>query len=273
MWKKIRIAVLTFILTVVALQAWVEQADLSWEDNFHVAIYPVNADGSKQVSEYLRTLTRDDFKAMEEYFVEAAAPFNLGVSKPVEVQLGAQLWDIPPAPPSEINTLNNIIWSLKFRLFAWFNNPIVGNKPVIRLYLLYYDPNTNPVLSYSATLNKGRIGRVNLFGEKSYNKQNLVVVAHELLHTLSATDKYDLENGHPIYPVGYAEPHKMPRYPQDLAELMGGYVPVSAERSDVPMSLKHTIIGEETAREIGWLTTKNHDQYLTFKISAKNKRL
>ena len=109
------------------------------------------------------------------------------------------------------------------------------------------------MLSHSTALNKGRIGRVNLFGDKNYAKQNLVILAHELLHTLTATDKYDLETTLPVYPDGFAEPNKQPPYPQDFAELMGGRVPISEAKAQIPKSLGQTLIGEKTAREIGWL--------------------
>ncbi|MGQ0442188.1 MAG: hypothetical protein ACT4OH_01905, partial [Methylophilaceae bacterium] len=144
-------------------------------------------------------------------------------------------------------------WSLQFRWFAWNNSPEMPVKPDIRLYLLYHDPASHPVLSHSTALNKGRVGRVNLFGNRSYAKQNLVIVAHELLHTLSATDKYDLGSGLPIYPDGYAIPDKQPLYPQDFAELMGGYVPMSETKTKIPTSLRQTLIGHKTAREIGWV--------------------
>ncbi|MDP3207454.1 MAG: hypothetical protein Q8M45_06005, partial [Methylotenera sp.] len=129
----------------------------------------------------------------------------------------------------------------------------VNVKPDIRLYLLYHDPATHPQLSHSTALNKGRIGRVNLFGDNAYAKQNLVITAHELLHTLNATDKYDLSTTLPAYPDGFAEPNKSPLYPQDFAELMGGRVPKSEAEAEIPKSLKHTLVGEKTAREIGWL--------------------
>ena len=167
--------------------------------------------------------------------------------------MGSIVSETPPAPPTNGSLLDTIIWSLKFRVFAWNNSPKVLVKPDIRLYLLYHNPVTNPVLSHSTALNKGRIGRVNLFGDKNYAKQNLVILAHELLHTLTATDKYDLETTLPAYPDGFAEPNKQPRYPQDFAELMGGRVPVSETKADIPKSLKQTLIGEKTAREIGWL--------------------
>jgi hypothetical protein len=94
---------------------------------------------------------------------------------------------------------------------------------------------------------------VNLFGDTSYAKQNLVILAHELLHTLTATDKYDLETNLPLYPDGFAEPDKSPHYPQDFAELMGGRVPMSETKAEIPKSLSQTVIGPKTAREIGWV--------------------
>lgn len=253
MGQKIRVIILLLILATVVQQTWLEKISLSWKDNFYVAVYPVNVDNSAKVSDYLRTLTREDFEPVAEYFASEAEPYHLGLRRPIEVQLGAQVTDIPPAPPNDGNVLGTIIWSLKFRYFAWRHSPKVNVKPAIRLYLLYYDPDTHPRLSHSTALNKGRIGRVNLFGDRTYSKQNLVILAHELLHTLNATDKYDLATSMPAYPDGFAEPDKSPRYPQDLAELMGGRTPISENKAEIPKSLKQTLIGPKTAREIGWL--------------------
>jgi hypothetical protein len=253
MWRKLRVAILLLILATVIQQIWLEKNDLDWKDNFYVAVYPVNADGSAKVNAYLQTLARSDFEPIAAYFVEQAAQYKLGLRRPIELKLGAQVNEIPPAPPLDNSILSTIIWSLKFKYFAWRNSPKVNVKPAIRLYLLYYDPVTHPVLSHSTALNKGRIGRVNLFGDADYAKQNLVIVAHELLHTLNATDKYDLSNTLPIYPNGYAEPNKLPLYPQNLAELMAGRVPISEVKAEIPKSLQHTLIGTVTAREIGWL--------------------
>jgi hypothetical protein len=57
----------------------------------------------------------------------------------------------------------------------------------------------------------------------------------------------------PAYPDGFAYPEKSPRYPQDFAELMGGRVPMSETKAEIPNSLAQTLIGDRTAREIGWL--------------------
>ncbi len=253
MFKTIRIFVLLIVLATVVQQTFLDKADLDWKDNFYVAVYPVNADGSSEVASYIKTFTRDDFELMAEYFAEEGARYDLGVRRPVEVQLGDVVKEIPPAPPKDGSMLNTMLWSLKFRWFAWNNSPKVNVKPDIRLYLLYYNPATSPILSHSTALNKGRIGRVNLFGDKSYAAQNLVILAHELLHTLTATDKYDLETTLPAFPDGFAEPDKQPRYPQDFAEIMGGRVPISETKAEIPKSLSQTLIGDKTAREIGWV--------------------
>lgn len=253
MWRNLRVIILLLILATVVQQTWLAKADLAWRHNLYVAVYPVNADASANVSAYLRTLTREDFEPISEYFAEEAKSYQLDLRRPIELELGALVDDVPPEPPDDSNILSTVIWSLKFRIFAWTHSPSVDVKPDIRLYLLYHDPATHPELKHSTALNKGRIGRVNLFGDNTYAKQNLVITAHELLHTLNATDKYDLNTNLPVYPDGFAEPDKSPLYPQDIAELMGGRIPKSAGRAEIPKSLQQTLVGNHTAHEIGWL--------------------
>ena len=79
----------------------------------------------------------------------------------------------------------------------------------------------------------------------------LFVATHELFHTLGATDKYDAA-GQPLFPEGYADPYLEPRLPQYKAEIMAGRVPLTDGRAEIPMSLADTVIGYQTAAEIGW---------------------
>jgi len=76
---------------------------------------------------------------------------------------------------------------------------------------------------------------------------------HEVLHTLGATDKYNLANDLPIYPDGFAEPDLKPLYPQRFAEVMGGRIPQSNTTANMPDHIKYAFIGPATAAEIGWL--------------------
>jgi len=253
MWKAVRIGVLLFILAIVAQQALLERADLDWKRAFRVVVYPVNVDRDAGVGAYIQSLQTRDFAPVEAFLAEEATRHGVGLTRPVEVLLGAEVTQVPPAPPKQGTALKAAWWSLKFRYFAWAHGPDERIKPHIRLYLLFHDPRKHSVLGHSTALSKGRLGRVNQFGGREHLEQNLVILAHELLHTLRATDKYDPRTTLPLYPDGFAEPEKLPRYPQQFAELMGGRVPLAEDQAEIPASLRDVLIGEETAREIGWI--------------------
>jgi hypothetical protein len=259
MWRKLRIAVLLFVFATVARQAWVQENDLEWGDNFYVALYPVNADGSAAVAAYLDTLTQDQFDVLTEYFTEEAKRYGFAVYHPFEFRLGTVIREVLPLPPKSASRLQSVLWSLQFRWWAWHNSPKMQVAPKIRLYLLYHDPAVVKALSHSTALSKGRVGLVNVFGDAAAHDQNAVIMAHELLHTVGATDKYDLATNQPIVPEGLAEPGKEPRYPQAFAELMAGRIPVSDTDARIPESLVQTLIGEKTAREIQWIKEGRSD--------------
>ncbi|HKY41010.1 MAG TPA: hypothetical protein VJN18_33980 [Polyangiaceae bacterium] len=80
----------------------------------------------------------------------------------------------------------------------------------------------------------------------------LFVVAHELFHTLGATDKYD-EQGHARYPGGFAEPQRPRLYPQPGAEVMARGVPLAPGFERAPETLDELYVGDATARELGWV--------------------
>lgn len=84
-------------------------------------------------------------------------------------------------------------------------------------------------------------------------KQNNVVIAHEFLHTLGATDKYDPATNQPLFPDGYANPTLDPLLPQQFAEIMAGRTPLSRNEAETPASLDDAVIGTKTAQEINWL--------------------
>jgi len=79
----------------------------------------------------------------------------------------------------------------------------------------------------------------------------LFVAAHELFHTLGATDKYDAA-GRASVPDGLAEPERTPLYPQRGAEVMARNVALSPTDERPPDSLEELFVGPLTAREIGW---------------------
>ncbi len=78
-----------------------------------------------------------------------------------------------------------------------------------------------------------------------------VAVAHEFLHCLGATDKYD-EAGH-ARRNGLVEPDRQPRYPQPAGDVMVGERPLGPNAGAPLTSLDEARVGPVTAQEIRWL--------------------
>jgi hypothetical protein len=112
-----------------------------------------------------------------------------------------------------------------------------------------YNPRAQLVEGYSQQ--GGRVGIVHVELNQPMVSLVLSVVAHELFHTLGATDKYG-ENGYCLIPEGLAEPDKQPLFPQDYVEIMSRNRPL-APRREVPLDqLEELRVGPLTAKEIGW---------------------
>ncbi len=254
MFRVLRIAVLLLILATVAQETWLSRSRAtSWQDTLRVAIYPINGDGSAVAESYVRALRPDSFRSIDRFFDEEARRWAKGMLRPVSTTVAPPVKSIPPQPPDSGEVLDNILWSLRMRYWAWRHDEVPGMKPQVRLFVLFFDPERHPSLPHSVGIDRGMIGRVNAYATQAMAGSNAVIIAHELLHTLGATDKYDLATGLPVFPDGYAEPGRTPRHPQVFAEIMGGRIPVSSDLAEIPSSLDRALIGPATAAEIGWL--------------------
>lgn len=253
-FKVIRIFILTLLLVGVALGSWLtSHRSTSWEQSLWIAIYPINGDGSQVTEQYIKNLTLDDFQAIEDFMAEEAEAYKLTLKQPFTVKLAPEVKSLPPAPPSSGATWEIILWSLQLRYWAYHANTFEGPTPNIRVFVKYFDARENQPLAHSLGLPQGMLGVVNAFATEKMNQSNAVVITHEILHTLGASDKYDLKTGLPIFPDGYAEADREPRLPQELAEIMAGKIPLADEKLLIPKGLHQVIIGEKTAREINWL--------------------
>jgi len=253
MFKLLRIAILLLILATVAQEAWLARSrTTSWQEPLRVAIYPVNGDGSKATAGYVSGLRPNAFAAIEEFFAQEAERHGLGNARPVTVSLAPAISQLPPQPPRGGNAIDNLLWSLRMRWWAWRHDAVPGTKPQVRLFVLFFDPAGHDSLPHSVGLQRGLIGLVNAYASQGMAGSNAVVISHELLHTLGATDKYEPGSNLPRHPDGYAEPDLSPRHPQYFAEIMGGRIPVTESRADIPDSIGRVVIGPLTAAEIGW---------------------
>lgn len=253
MFKALRILILLVILAAVALGAWREKTrSVEWKHALPVNLYLINADKSEVTAAYLRGLTLENFQAIEKFMQDEANRYGRNQHASIELRLGGTLEEVPPVPPQGGSALDVILWSLKMRWWSYHYAETKGPAPHVKLALLYYDPERTPQLGHSTGLQKGLIGRVNVFASKDMAAQNNVVIAHEFLHTLGATDKYDLSTNLPTFPEGYAVPEQNPVHPQQFAEIMAGRTPVSADKAVIPSGLHATLIGDKTAAEIKW---------------------
>ena len=253
-FRKLRILTLLLILFLVAAGTYLTQLRTTdWDRPLTVAIYPINGDGSAASSKYMSELSLVNFQDIETFFIDEAEHYGLLLKRPVELVMGPVLTELPPEPPRDRNMLGVMWWSLKMRLWSMGIGDDLGPPADIRMYVLYNNPETNSRLAHSLGLQKGLLGVVHAFAGWREASSNNMVIAHELLHTVGATDKYDLQTNQPIFPVGYAEPDKDPVLPQEYAEIMAGRIPLTETSTKQHINIDSMVVGEFTAREIRWI--------------------
>ena len=251
--RSVRILVLLLVLFFVAMNSWLTRLrSTDWNEPLWLVVYPVNGDASAATQNYIDSLDRDSFRTIESFVAREAARYRVGVGEPVTIRLAPQPAERPPLPPLDGSTLSIMLWSLKLRYWAFVNDTFEGPKPDVQMFVVYHDPRQHDRLRHSLGIQKGLIGVVNAFAARAQTQTNNVVIAHELLHTLGATDKYHPATNQPLYPIGYAEPQRTPLHPQRQAEIMGGRIPLSEQHAEMPDSLDQCRVGPETALEIRW---------------------
>lgn len=226
----------------------------SWSEPLWVTIYPIVADDRQTTRNYVERLTPKHFSSIERFMVQETSRYGVDIDRPVRIDVGEVVDSLPPEPPFGGNPLEVIWWSLNMRL--WANDATSdqpGATPDIRMFVIYHDPAIRTQVPHSLGLQKGMLGVVHTFADRKMKGSNQFVIAHEMLHTLGASDKYAPGNNLPIFPIGYAEPDASPTHPQRFAEIMGGRIPISESEAKIPGSLKHARVGAETALEIRWI--------------------
>ncbi len=255
MFKTIRITVLVLVLLLVGVGSWQTTRRIAqWDVPLRAVVHPVAGDASEATRRYIASLESQTFWPIERFVGEEAGRYDVQTSfgQHLRIRLGHEIKELPPTPPIGGNVASIMLWSLSLRYWAWRVASSGDPAPDVTLFVVYHDPSRTDPLEHSLGLEKGRIGVVNAFASEAMAGSNNVVIAHELLHTVGASDKYDPRTGQPLFPDGYAKPDAEPRHPQRFAEIMGGRIPTTASESTLPPSLNATLVGEATAREIGW---------------------
>ncbi len=254
MWKFLRISILLLVLIIVAGNAWLDRTGSTrWKEPLWVGIYPINADGSSTADSYIASLSQQTFSDIEAFFKREAPRYQRDLPQPVRIVLYPAATQLPPSLPPHPGVFTVMWWSLKLRMFASHASDVPGRTPPrVRLFVLFHDPALLSAVPDSHGMQKGLIGIIHAFADRSMAGSNDIVISHELLHTLGATDKYVAESGAPVFPDGFADPDSHPRYPQARAEIMAGRRALSETQFETPTSLREVVVGPATAREINW---------------------
>ena len=251
-FKAIRVAILLFILAFVAIGTWLAQArSTDWNNSLWVKVYPINADGSDVVDRYIASLDVEDFAGIEAFIARETGRYERQVARPLRMELGRPVRGQPSTVVPGGGVFGVMTWSLKLR---WWASQTAGDQdritPDVRMFVRYHNPDNAYILEDSVGLQKGMVGIVNARASRRHAGANNVVIAHEFMHTLGATDKYNLATGLPLAPDGLAEPDREPLYPQRWAEIMGGRIALAEDDAVVPKNLRYVVIGPLTAQEI-----------------------
>lgn len=259
-WRKLRLTVLMACLLGVLLMGWKEinRRQMDWSSPHQVAIVLVERDGVRIDARLVKQFRQrtDEVEAvlsreMRLYHPSGRKPFEFEVFGPV-----AESRAPPPAPEDEVLSLLRFNWALSRyaeRHDAGLN--LDGERFDVRVYLRISTPErASEQVVEGMGQQLGSIGVVTAdFAPTSIDFAWFVAV-HELLHTRGATDKYG-SDGQALYPVGLAEPHRRPLYPQPGIELMARGRPVSPGVEHPPGVPSSWAIGRWTAEEIEWKPT------------------
>ena len=250
----IRISALLGILVFVGITSMHQRIyTRNWNQTLDVTVYPINGDGHLVSDKYIQSLQTRHVSEIDRWAIREAKRHDLDLREPFRVTRGPQIKNVPPPFPENANNVDVLFWGLRFRWWAYRNTPKDdAGITRVRLFVMYHEGDDDMPLAHSLGMQKGLLGLVHAFATHEQTAQNNIVIAHELLHTVGAIDKYS-KYGSPMFPVGYANSQRKPLFPQRSAEVMAGQIPTSQSASYMAESLKSVVINQYTAAEINWI--------------------
>lgn len=253
-FRTIRIAILLSILVIVAGTIEFRRARIrSWNRVLTVGVYPVIAVDTPDVRAHLASLRPGDFSPVTAFFEREASRHGVRFTPPlVQVLLGSPVRERPPVLAENAGPLDVIQWSLALRAYS-FRVRRENHLPDadIEAFVLFFPGGSPRVLDTSLAVERLRIAIVNAEASPEGGSWLQVALAHEVLHTAGATDKYG-PTGAPLAPDGLGDTGQNPLYPQEFCEIMAGQVALGDGRFREPKGLEECVVGGRTAAEIRW---------------------
>ena len=249
-------AVLLALLVVVVAYAIhavrSRRARKAWDHTLRVAVIVVR---KGNVDDAAVAALRDRAPALEARLEEELHRWRPGAPKPFAFTVVGPL-DTPGAAPAATGDGILELASHAWELHRWTNDADARAKIEAaafdsRIYVTASPPNGKVHMVEGASEQGGRVGvvSIDLDTQAVVVDFALSVIAHELLHTLDATDHYD-DAGRAKIPDGLAEPELGTS--QRFVEIMTRGRPVSPTEEKTLDSIDELAVGPATAREIGW---------------------
>ncbi len=252
--KQIRILILMLILAPLAVWTLFERDPRpQWDRPLIVGVYPYNVNNTEAVDEWLQGLEVSAFTEVEHFMATHARDNDLGLDQPFVFQLAKPIRTAPRTPRLDANLLDRLLWAIDMRWWL-VRFDLQGLDPDIIILARFQGADEPPFRMYSVGMPRPRLALVSQIADDRMTDYNNVILAHELLHTVGATDLYDPGTQRPTYPAGYVEPHRLPPYPQPAGELMAMQTPLAPGVAKEIQHLNQASLGSKTLREIGWLT-------------------
>lgn len=254
---RLRVATLLTVLVGLALYAYRDKADrdarTDWQRSLKVAVVLLLEGEVDPASTHAVEVGLDELEARLsaefQRYRRGAKPFELSFFGPANVA------EPPPKLESE-GAFDLVTFTYRqWRYTRAVDRALGLDRDAFdcRIYAVAR-PTSNPRAQWVEGYSQqgGRMGFVRVELNQAMVPLVLAVTAHELMHTLGASDKYD-ERGASRVPEGLAEPELEPRFPQRCAEIMARNRPLAPGR-EVPLeSLNELCVGPYTARELRWL--------------------
>ncbi len=255
-FQRVRVFILLGILALVVVFAahdvYGRKARKDWDHTLSVAVVLLE-DGTLDDAAIARFKERTP--ALEARLAAEQARWRTGAPKPFELSVfgPVKMHASPPPAPSEdgVVALAGHSWDMWRYLGPIDDEAGVASRAYdSRIYVVLHEPRgTGATFAEGESEQDGRVGTVGVELADGNVDFALIVVAHELFHTLGATDKYDAQ-GHARRPAGLAEPELGES--QRFVELMARTRPTGSGEEKIPDFVDDIAVGPVTAQEIGW---------------------
>ncbi|HVO29845.1 MAG TPA: hypothetical protein VMV18_03880 [bacterium] len=249
----LRVGALAAILGVVLWTTYVTRWRIrNWSRPVTVAIYPMVAEDSPVVTAWTDGVDGAAFTAVSDFFDREGHRYGIAHENLLSVRVAPSFRDeLPPDPPKSGKKLDIALWSLNLRRWAFTMKHRHGLPSADAEVFVLYQKEGEHALDRSLAVEKFRVGIVHAFAGGGNAPWTALAVSHELLHTVGASDKYEA-SGYPVFPEGFADPEKIPRFPQQRCEVMAGQIADGDRSFHQAQSVSECVVGPVTAREIGW---------------------